>query len=129
VLWVRAPPFDLNPNAFGILHDLNFFDPDAGGHNPIVGQGKACDLLREGLDQIDMPGANERLDALDQGFVIHDVFQPIAERLATFLHRQVNIDPYGLAAALFVPMNPDFSLNDEIAHKDVAHAVLGVGKP
>jgi hypothetical protein len=109
------------PTAPGLLVEL--LDHDPRRLRARMGEAELGDLLRQGLDKVDVAARDDRFDAFDDGVVIERLADVVIERVG---RDEIDIDreAHALRHALLVRVDADLDVEHEIVHE---HPVRDVG--
>ena len=99
--------FYFNANACRLGNYLKLFNANAALQHPAVVQTHLGDILGKGLNQIDMAGADNLLNPVDDVLVANDVGQLIRSRIAV-LYVKIDIDSHRLGGDSFEGVYADF---------------------
>ena len=70
---------DFDADAGGVGEDVELLDSHLGPAHPIIIEANIGDRFGQGLDQIDMAGADDPAHAVHQRFVTHHIAEPVAQ--------------------------------------------------
>jgi len=112
-----AYPFDLDSGGGGVGKDVEFFQPDADGNDARILQAKARDVLRQGLDQVDVWPRQQMAHALRHVFVADHFVDRVARGRTVVAHAELEVDANPLAAAFFVAVDAEVTAGDKIANE------------
>src|SRR3989338_2623093 len=121
---MMADALDLDAHAGCLGNGGQFLHPDARYTHPLVLQAGTGDPLGQALDEVQMSLGDDGSDAFHHGCIADDVVEAVA--MHGFRDGEVDIDADRLGAALFVLVDADMRVEQEVAHEDVADGPFSI---